>query len=415
MKEEEKKEITDHVISEVTNLLKENGISEAQITEKIKSLDIEAKMNASNAEVVKIKSELQNEIKLLQEEVAKSKSNGDKKGLNQELKEIFKAKHKDILNAMSSGRGEVEIYKMKSDLTPDMSTARITSTSMTNVVRDWNNTDSKSGVKLRTPRILDLVTAGVVSRPYFSYGDIVPVHNDSTFGYATAVSEGAIKPKVAFAFENRQAVAKKVAAYMAITDEADLDIDFMSQNASDYLMKRVELAKAKSVITAVNTAAPSFDPATWAGGAVVTPNLRDVIIACMNQIVNAENWADDVQFVPNVALVNWNDFIGMSVTKDKNEAYLFAEGIRTALGVEIIPVHKNDVAVGEILVGDFSMAEVYAYENYNVKTGYINDQLIYNMFTIVGETRFIELVRNYNKVGFVKGDIATIKSAIAGS
>jgi hypothetical protein len=200
-----------------------------------------------------------------------------------------------------------------------------------------------------------------------------------------------------------------------MSKEADYDIANMSSIASGYLFSRVELAKASAVMAVINAAAPTFDPTTWVSGNITNPNLKDVIIALMNQVVNSENWADDIQYVPNIALVNWSDFLGLAVTKDKDEAYVFAEDFRNTYGVQIIPCHKNDMPAGSILIGDFSQCEVYDYEPYNVLLGHINEQLIYNLFTMVGETRFVKLVREYSKNAFCKGTIATIKTALAGS
>ena len=150
---------------------------------------------------------------------------------------------------------------------------------------------------------------------------------------------------------------------------------------------------------------------SWTGDAVVGANLYDVVVACINQIANTESWTDDIQYLPNVAFVNYADYMALNSLKDKNENYL----MKLNQLIPIVPMNKNDIAAGKILIGDFSLVQARATFGYEVSTGWINDQYIRNKFTMLGETGLICWVKEYDKRAFIYDDIATIQSALIGS
>jgi len=55
---------------------------------------------------------------------------------------------------------------------------------------------------------------------------------------------------------------------------------------------------------------------------------------------------------------------------------------------------------------------VVNYVPFSVRIGWINDQFITNKFTMVGESRYFQYVKNLDQAAFVYDDIATVKAAI---
>jgi HK97 family phage major capsid protein len=403
---EKEKELIEKIKNEVTDLLKEKGLSIEDINNKINAMQ-------NVEDFKKLKSEFEN----VQAELTVLKN----KGISQEPigKQYFTAFEKlktEIERVKFQKSGMVEILKMKTDNTPNILTTSVTAvTTGGNGLFEMIHSDDIAMLRLRESVIETYATRGTISIPMFTYTDTLPIHDPSDKGFATVVAEGSAKPKISIKWENRMEYPVKVAAHEILSDEAEIDIPQLSMFANDALRKRTILARNSNIVTYVKTTAAAYDPTSWADASVVNPNLIDAIIAAAIQITNASSWADDIQFMPNIAFVNYQDYLALSTVKDKEEGYLWAESIDQKMRIRIIPVHKNDVPKGSILVGDFTKLEVYDYVPYEVKMGYINAQMIENMFTMVGETRFVKVIRQYNKKAFVYDTVANITTAIAGS
>ena len=77
-------------------------------------------------------------------------------------------------------------------------------------------------------------------------------------------------------------------------------------------------------------------------------------------------------------------------------------------GVTIVP--WSEIPAGKIFVADMKKYNIGNYIPYMVKIGWVNDQLIKNMFTIVGESRFFAYTKNYTTKAFIYTDIATVQA-----
>jgi len=64
------------------------------------------------------------------------------------------------------------------------------------------------------------------------------------------------------------------------------------------------------------------------------------------------------------------------------------------------------------MIGDFSRLNIINYIDYAVRIGWINDNLINNLFTMVGETRFFTVIRELDRNAFIYDDIGAITNAI---
>jgi hypothetical protein len=59
---------------------------------------------------------------------------------------------------------------------------------------------------------------------------------------------------------------------------------------------------------------------------------------------------------------------------------------------QINPKQGNNVSPNYALVGDLKQFKVDIYEDFSLKVGWINDDLIRNQFTIVAEVRFHDYI-----------------------
>jgi len=275
-----------------------------------------------------------------------------------------------------------------------------------------------SDVNLKPTIIDELVSKFQTGLAAYPYTESIPKDGDYEF-----VGEKEIKPQIDFKIETRYAEPKKVAAHEILTDESVKDIKGMQSIATNFLRKKHDLKRQRGILFGDGTGdnlkgATLFGRAFVAGGMalkVTTPNFMDVVNACITDIYTTHNYQDETPYMANLVMVNPIDFyIELVSAKDANGLPLYPQaGLFNKVtigGVTIIPF--EDIVAGEIFVCDLKKYNVSDYVSYMVKIGFINDQLITNMFTIVGESRLHGYVKKLDEQAFIKDDIATVRAAI---
>ena len=275
-----------------------------------------------------------------------------------------------------------------------------------------------TNVNLRVPFVDGIVSMFNTSLASFPYTETVPKDGDYTF-----VAEGASKPQIDFTIATRWANPVKVAAHMILTEESVTDIVGLQSIANDYLRKKHDLKRQNGILFG-NGVSPNpkgltvYGRAFSAGAlalAVSNPNFMDVVNAAITDIATTHNYTDEMPYMANTVLVSFEDFfINLVSAKDTQGQPLYPSATlfgRVVIGgVSIIPF--DGIPTGKILVADASVYNVSNYVPYTVKIGWINDQLITNQFTMVGESRFHAFVRKLDENAIIYDDIATIRTAI---
>jgi len=268
--------------------------------------------------------------------------------------------------------------------------------------------------------LLSLCTVSRTSSPSFSYTEMIPKDGNYEF-----VLEGGTKPQIDFEWENRYVSPKKAAAYEILTEESVTDYTRMMSVAREYLVKQHDLFKVDNVFFAAGTGSLPTG-ATVYGRTFVstsmadvfpagTSNFMDVVNAIITDVYRTQSFTDEAHYQPNIVLINPVDFFLQLVgAKDGNglplypQAGLFNE-VRIG-GVRIKPWIK--IPAGYIFVADMSKYHIVNYVPFSIRVGWINDQLITNKFTMVGESRYFQYVKNLDQAAFVYDVIATVKAAI---
>jgi hypothetical protein len=263
---------------------------------------------------------------------------------------------------------------------------------------------------LRELNVLPLCTSFSTNQASFPYTETIP--KDGDFSFQT---EGTDKAQVDFKIETRYSAPKTLCAWIKLTEQSVDDIPYLQSVATDLLFKKHNLKKNKALIADSITTASSFVAGALAS-TVVTPNIMDVINACVTKIYTTTNYTDEMPYMANVALMNPIDFFVQFVTAKDGmglplypTASLFNQVVIG--GVLIIP--EQSVTVGSVLVADMSRMNVSNYKGYTVKIGYVNDDFIKNQFVILGESRYHSFVRELDKIAFIYDTISDIKTAIA--
>lgn len=372
----EKLGIKAETIKEISEAVKEHGLALEN-----KSIGDVAKMT--------IKSMIQSAFK--------------REGLADEIKSFYESRH-----------GSIEVTKAVGTIT----TGNVATTTGGNALLDMLNADEINDIRLTMPFIEDFSNTGSTNKPVYTYVDYVPGEGDVDF-----IAEGGEKAQLDLNIEVRTASPVKAAGYEILTEESITDIPRLESTARGYLFRKYLLKRQNGILfgdglqqnpLGVTKIAAAFNPATWVAEKIVKPNLHDAVIAVANQIYTTPSYTDDVEFYPNVCFINPGDFAGLRLTKDNNGQYLFPSftlfGEKTIDGIRIVA--KSKIPAGKILMGDFMKLNIIDYVAYSVRIGWINDQFIKNLFTMLGEGRFYVYVKELEKRAFVYDDIANVIAGI---
>ena len=268
--------------------------------------------------------------------------------------------------------------------------------------------------------LLALATTTSTNAPALSYTEQTPKEGGYEF-----VAEAGTKPQTDFKWENRFIEPKKAAAYEVMSEEVVTDVARMESVAREYLEKTHNLFKANNLFfgpgTGVTPTGATVSARTFVATGMAnvfpagTSNFMDVVNAIITDIYRTQTFTDEASYMPNIVLINPIDFfIQLVGAKDGQglplypQAGLFNE-VRIG-GVIIKPWIK--IPAGKIFVADMTKMNVINYVPFSIRIGWINDQFITNQFTMVGESRYYQYIKNLDLQAFVYDDIATVQAAI---
>jgi len=268
--------------------------------------------------------------------------------------------------------------------------------------------------------LMSLTTMSNTNSPAFSYTELIPKEG----GYAF-VAEATTKPQTDFSWVNRPVTPAKAAAYEVLSEESVTDVARLESVAREYLSKTHDLFKVNGIYfgdgTGVNPTGATVAGRTFVATGLTdylpagTSNFMDVVNAIITDIYRTQGFVDEAHYMPNVVMINPVDFLKQLVSaKDGDglplypQAGLFNE-VRIG-GVVIRPWIK--IPLGKIFVADMTKYNVVNYVPFSIRVGWINDQFITNQFTMVGESRFYQYIKNLDLAAFVYDDIATVQAAI---
>lgn len=266
--------------------------------------------------------------------------------------------------------------------------------------------------------MLSLMSVTSTSTSNASYTELTPKEGNYAF-----VAEGTKKPQIDFKWENRFPEPKKIAAFEVLTEEAVTDVVRLMSVAKDFLKQKHDLFKVDACFFADGTGTlptgATVYGRTFVAGAmalkVTTPNFMDVVNAAVTDIFTTHNYVDEMEYKANVVLLNPVDFyIELVSAKDGNGLPLYPQaGLFSTVtigGITIKPWSK--IPAGKIFVADMTKYNLVNYIPFSIRIGWINEQFVENTFTMLGESRFFQYVKNLDQQAFIYDDIATIATAI---
>jgi len=378
------------------------GLSATEIDAKIEALGIKDINSALEAHGLELQSH--------------KYSSGSNEGLKAMLSVAFKREGlaAEIQKAYDSRHGQIEVTKAVANIT----TGNVTTDTGGNAILDMLNADEIADIRLQMPFIEDYANVSSTSKPVYTYVDYLPGEGDVTF-----LGEGGTKQQLDLDIVVRTESPVKAAGYEILTEESVTDIPRMESNARNLLFRKYLLKRQNGILfgdgqgdnpLGITHIAAAFNPLSWTGEKVANPNMHDAIIAMANEIATKTAYTDDVEYYPNVCFCSPADFAALRLTKDKNEQYLFPAftlyNDKTIDGMKIVP--KAKIPAGYLLIGDFMKLNIVNYIAYSVRIGWVNDQFIKNLFTMLGEGRFYVYVKNLDQRAFIYDTIANVVAGI---
>ena len=371
------------------------------------------KNGASKDEVLKLHTAIEKQGTALEEYI---------NGLNAKTTESLKTQvfgfieenETKIKELYTKGSGHVEfVPKVVADMTTG-SGANATAAShlLSDNLGGFNMRDDSS--------LLNLATRSKTGQPVYTYSELTPKDGDYAF-----TAEGTAKPQIDFNWVNRFANPVKSAGYEILTEESVQDVARLQSVAETYLMQKHDLKKVNGMYfgpgTGANPLGATVASRVFVGTNMVdvfpagTSNFMDVVNAIITDIYVVRNFAEEAPYRPNIVLINPIDFFVKLVgAKDGNGLPLYPQaGLFDQVRIGGITIRPwSEIPVGKIFVADMSKMHVVDYIPFSIRIGWINDQLITNKFTMVGESRFYAYIKNLDLTAFVYDDIATVQAAI---
>jgi hypothetical protein len=227
----------------------------------------------------------------------------------------------------------------------------------------------------------------------------------SVQGTPGLVLEGNAKPLTQHTFVVEMSIAKKVAAYIVVTEEFQADLEMLFAQVKALLMNdllRFFDGQVQSDVIANATGYVTPNPLV---GSVAFATLWDAILTLQAQIITNN-------YQPNAVGLNPYTYAKLEMVKDSQGRYNvppFSEDIRSEI------VQSNKVYPNMAFVGDMKQFHVLMYKDPTMTVGWQNDDFIKNQFTIVAELRFHDFISTARKPAIAYANLATVRSSITGT
>ena len=388
------------------------GLNESQeaITKQLETKASKNDLDGLNKSIKDFNSELENQTKSLNEQgkviqELKEKSFYNEK--NNDLKYQIKEKVTDgYLKDVKNKRAERLILKVPTDISISSS---ITGGLVPQAQRIGGYVEQVS----RKPFITDLVTTWSLDSPTVEW-----VEETNRQGGASFIAEGASKPQASSDLVVRRANAEKIPVFANATSEMLNRVSFARQFIDRMLRRDILLGIDAQVLSGDGTGnnltgilenATPFDvsPTGAFYQSIQNANKTDVLRVAIDQVdINLYN--------SNYIVLHPSDATSMDLEKTTEGHYTLPPFVSSSgLLIKGVPVITNiGVTLGEFLVGDFNYSNFGMYEDIEFDLGYINENFIHNIHTVLAEASCVHWVANNHYGAFVSGTFSTAIAAI---
>jgi HK97 family phage major capsid protein len=254
-----------------------------------------------------------------------------------------------------------------------------------------------------------LVKGRTKANPY------VWVNKKNKQGAATFIGEGIAKPPASFELETESSNPKKVAETMKVSTELLFDVDAMYSMIENELRFEVMTAANAAVLTGVSSSTVPAGVTTLAVPySLITikttnPTEADAIRAAIAQLKVFNFDSGIVAFINPVDGANMDLAKGVTGGAYMLPPFVSADGRRIS---NVLVIEDNNIAQGNLLIGDMSKYKISMYQDFFVNWGWENDDFTKNLVTVIGEMRFHQYFSSNHEGAFIYDTFTNIKTAI---
>lgn len=259
------------------------------------------------------------------------------------------------------------------------------------------------GIAKRQPYVLDLVSRGTAVSNVISW-----VEQSNEQGGAGGTAEGDAKNQYSFDLVVTSETVKKRTVYIKVSTEMLDDIDFMSAEINNELIRTLLLDVDDQLLNGDNVGqnlnglinmATAFAGGTFAG-TVDNANIVDVLVVALNQIAIANQSASHIIMHPS-------DVTSLKLTKVSATDRRYVERLAMVggeLSLDGIPIIANTgIAQDTYLVGDMNRATVFDKGAIGIEVGLDSDDFTKNLRTVIAEWRGLQRIKVNDRTAFVTG------------
>jgi len=286
-------------------------------------------------------------------------------------------------------------------------------TANTNAYRDGGVSQIQRG----KPWLRDLLN--VVTLGSNSHGDVKWYEQLAITNNATAVTEGPGNTAYGTASDltwvEKSLGGKRLKDFIKVSKDQLKDVDFIAGEIRGLIEKNMRLLENTQLLSGTGltvhvngllTYAPAF---VTTNIAVPQANLFDLIQKMKTQMqVNSKDG-----FLPSNVIINPVDADLIRLAKNTDGSYLFPQwamgGVPTIGGLNM--VENALVAADTLLIGDFAYGTIFEWDGLLIEMGYIGDDFLEGMVTIMAYERINLRVKDNEKGAFMK--VASIASDVA--
>jgi len=345
-----------------------------------------------------------------------SKSEVKAKNWITQLEEQFKAKDAEIKSIIANnGRqtGPLEFDLKEAVTIGDFNTIEAVGSSSQYSLTE--NTGIISPIRKRVMTYLQNVSTGTISKPYAMWIEELDEQGTPIF-----IGEGDTKTQLSVRYEERQAIAKKIAVYGKVTTEFLEDLPQLVSYVQTNLMKRADIVTENQLFAGDGTGdnlkglteyATAFTGGSTLPGAVDSATAWDVINAIIAQVKEANGIVNAI-FVSNGVIHE------MLSTKATDAHYILPQGVLvdaqgnvTAWGVRLIGTNAS-LGGNDFVGGDLTAANVRFRQGMRLQIGLDGNDFINNRKTILMEQRLVQFVSANDTAVIVKGTMAAAKAIL---
>lgn len=224
---------------------------------------------------------------------------------------------------------------------------------------------------------------------------------------AAATAEGAIKPELALAYAERFLGMTKIAVTIPVTEEQMMDVPQLRAIIDDRMTLDLQLEEERELLQGnpggANTA-EFIGFLNKTGVQQIPKGVVDDFSAVLKAIIQIENTIGFANVSGGV--MHPLDWYAFRTKQDSTGRFIMGDpgmvGPATLWGKTFIPTIAEPQ--GSILLGDFQrFSQIVRREGITFRVGYVNDQFIRNIMTIIAEMRELLVITRPSAFGVVTG------------